>query len=171
MDSSFDFSLRHFDTGTYVFVGEEERDAILADPDLSGSFELEGRQTDGSINPAFTANTQPGDDLSPFFRLKSLEIPGTFLFVSTEEYNAIFAEDSNQKNSWEPEGLDTEGNDIPEFYLFGVGAGQGTVFNRFQNRKNNTFLYAGPEETASIIGNPDLSRVFFDQGVAFESVV
>ena len=166
----FRFRNTNFDTGTYVFVGQEERDAILADPDLSGSFELDGRQPDGSINPAFTASTQSGDDLLPFFRLRSLETPGTFLFVSTQEYDAIFAEGSNQQNSWEKEGLDAEGNDIPEFYLFGVGAGQGTVFNRFQNLDNNTFLYAGPEETASINGNPDLAAIFSDQGGAFGSL-
>ena len=167
----FRFRNTNFETGTYVFVGAEERDAILADPDLSESFELEGRQPDGSISPAFTASTQPGDDLLPFFRLQSLETPGTFLFVSRGEYDAIFAEDSNQKDKWEQEGLDSQGNDIPEFYLFGAGAGQGPVFNRFQNQENNTFLFASPEETASINSNPDLSGTFLDRDSAFESLI
>lgn len=167
----FRFRNTTFDTGTYVFVGEAEKDAILADPNLSGAFALDGVNEDGTVNPAFIASTQPADDLLPFFRLRSLETPGTFLFVSTEEYNAIFAEGSDQRDKWEQEGLNTAGEDIPEFYLFGVGAGQGTEFNRFQNRANNTFLFAGPDETAAINNNPDLSGAFRDQGPAFESLI
>ena len=159
----FRFRNTNFDTGTYVFVGAAERDAILANTDLNQIFELEGNGA-----TAFTASTKPGEDLLPFFRLQS-DVPGTFLFVSTAEYNAIFAEDSNQKDEWTQEGLDAEGNDIPEFYLFGVDAGQGVEFNRFQNRDNNTFLFAGPDETAAINSNPSLSAIFIDQGVAFEA--
>ena len=154
-----------FNTGTYLFVGEAEKDAILANPDFNQTFELEGN---GS--PAFTASNQLGDDLVPFFRLKSVDIPGTFLFVSTGEYNAIFAENSAQRNKWLTEGFDTEGIDIPEFYLFGAGAGQGVEFNRFQNSQNGTFLYAGPSESIAINGNPNLSSIFIDQGTAFESI-
>ena len=160
----FRFRNTTFDTGTYVFVGAAERDAILANPDLNQTFELEGNG-----NPVFIASTIPGDDLLPFFRLQSVDVPGTYLFVSTEEYNAIFAEDSNQKDEWEQEGLDVDGNDIPEFYLFGANVGKGVEFNRFQNRDNNTFLFAGPEETTAINSNPNLSAIFLDQGVAFEA--
>ena len=166
----FRFRNINFATGTYIFVGREERDAILADSDLSQSFELDGRNPDGSINPAFTASTQPGENLIPFFRLKSIDVPGTFLFVSTEEYNAIFAENSNQKDKWEIEGFDSEGNDIAEFYVFGCGTGQGEQFNRFQNTANNTFLFAGSGETAEINSDPNLSSTFVDQGCAFESI-
>ena len=35
----------------------------------------------------------------------------------TEEYEEIFAEGSDQRDQWEPEGFDEMGNDIPEFYL------------------------------------------------------
>ncbi len=154
-----------FTTGTYLFVGEAEKDAILANPDFNQTFELEGNG-----RPAFTASTEPGDDLVPFFRLRSLDIPGTYLFVSTGEYNAIFAENSAQRNKWLPEGFDTEGIDIPEFYLFGAGAGQGIEFNRFQNSQNGTFLYAGSSESIAINGNPNLSSIFIDQGTAFESI-
>ena len=154
-----------FSTGTYLFVGEQERDNILNDPNLSQTFILEG---DG--NRAFVASTESGDGLVPLYRLRNLDILGTYLFVSTQEYNAIFAEDSPQRNKWAKEGLDTNGGDIPEFYVYGVGANRGTEFNRFQNRENNTFLFAGPSETAAINSDPNLPRTFIDQGGAFESL-
>ena len=158
-----------FDTGTYLFVGEAERDAILANPDLNQNFELEGVQEDGSVNPAFTASLQSDDNLIPFYRLRNLDVPGTYLFVSTDEYNAIFADNSNQQDKWVKEGLDGGGNDIPEFYLYGGGTNLGAEFHRFQNTQNNTFLYAGPEETGAINENPNLSALYKDQGIAFES--
>ena len=161
----FRFRNNTFDTGTYVFVGAAERDAILDNPDFNQTFELEGHG-----NSAFVASTIPGEGLEAFYRLKSLDNPGTFLFVGRGEYDAIFAIGSDQRDKWEQEGFDTDGiTDIPEFYLYGVGAGMGTPFNRFQNRENNTFLFAGKEETEAINSNPDFSAVFFDQGGAFEA--
>ncbi|MDJ0742850.1 MAG: hypothetical protein QNJ32_05755, partial [Xenococcaceae cyanobacterium MO_167.B27] len=166
----FRFRNTTFDTGTYIFVGERERDDILANPDLNQTFELDGVNPDGSINPAFTASTEPGEGLEAFYRLSSLDNPGTFLFAGQGEYDAIFAPDSDQRDRWERQGFDSDGTtDIPEFYLFGVGAGMGTPFNRFQNRTNNTFLFAGPGETEAINSNPDLSAAFLDQGGAFEA--
>ena len=154
-----------FDTGAYLFVGEAERDNILSDPNLRNSFALEGNG-----DRAFVANSQPSDDTIPLYRLRSVDTAGTYLFVSTEEYNEIFAEDSNQRNKWIKEGLDSEGGDIPEFYVYGAGADRGTEFHRFQNQANNTYLYAGEAETAAINSDPNLSNLFLDQGVAFESV-
>lgn len=159
-----------FDTGTYVFVGAEERDDILEGENLRNTFSLDGREEDGSVNIAFEASLESGDDLIPFYRLKSLDVPGTFLFVSTAEYNAIFDEDSEQQDKWEQEGLDNEDNDIPEFYLLDSSASRGTEFNRFQNTQNGTFLYAGPTETENIQNNPNLSDLFTNQGVAFKSL-
>ena len=167
-DSTIDlFRFRNtaFDSGTYLFVGAEERDSIQENPDFSETFTLEG---DG--NAAFTASLEDGEDLIPFYRLASLDIPGTYLFVSTGEYDAIFAEDSDQRDKWVQEGLDAEDNDIPEFYLLDGSADRGTEFNRFQNTQNGTFLYAGPEETAAIESDPNLSSLFTNQGVAFESL-
>jgi hypothetical protein len=167
----FRFRNTSFESGTYVFVGAAERDAILADEDLSNTFALDGRQENGTVNPAFTASlTALGDDSIPLYRLKSLDVPGTFLFVSTEEYEAIFAENSNQRDKWQQEGLDGEGNDIADFYLLDGSADRGVEFNRFQNTQNNTFLYAGPEETETIENDPNLSSLFINQGVAFESL-
>ena len=161
----FRFRNTTFNTGTYLFVGAEERDAILANPDFNQIFELEGN---GS--PAFTARTKLGDDLAPFFRLQSVDIPGTYLFVSQGEYDAIFADNSAQKDKWLKEGFDSQGVDIPDFYLFGVGSGQGVEFNRFQNLQNGTFLYAGPSESSGINRDPNLLSIFIDQGIAFESI-
>jgi hypothetical protein len=166
----FRFRNTTFDSGTYVFVGEEEKNAILEDEDLSQTFSLDGQQDDGTVSPAFVASTTPGDDLAPFYRLKSLDVPGTFLLVGTTEYDAIFAEDSEQQDKWEQEGLDAEGEDIPEFYLYEGSAEQGTAFNRFQNNQNGTFLYAGAEETEAIESDPNLSSLFTNQGVAFKSL-
>ena len=169
----FRFRNTTFETGTYVFVGKDERDAILDNSDFNQTFTLDGVQEDGSIIPAFTASTVGGEDLIPFFRLESLNpnTPGTFLFASTEEYDAIFAEGSDQADQWSQQGLDENGNDIPEFYLFDGVADRGTEFNRFQNTLNNTFLYAGPEESADIAGDPNFSSTFTNQGVAFRSLV
>ena len=161
----FRFRNTTYDTGTYIFVGEEERDNILNDPNLNQIFVLEG-----SGRRAFVASSESGEDLIPLYRLRSVDITGTYLYVSTEEYDNIFDDDSNQRNKWVKEGLDTEGGDIPEFYVYGAGASQGTEFNRFQNLENNTYLYAGPEESADIISDPNLSEAFFNEGFAFESL-
>jgi hypothetical protein len=167
----FRFRNTSFESGTYVFVAAAERDAILADEDLSNTFALDGQQEDGTVNPAFKASlTQAGDDYIPFYRLKSLDVPGTFLFVSTEEYTAIFAENSEQQDKWLKEGLNEEGTDIAEFYLLDSSAERGVAFNRFQNTQNNTFLYAGPDETQAIENEPNLSSLFNNQGVAFASL-
>lgn len=155
-----------FDTGTYLFVGETERNEIGNDDELSQNFALEGEG-----NTAFKASVEAIDDLLPFYRLRSTETDGTYLFVSTEEYDAIFAEDSDQRNNWVREGLGSEGEDIAEFYLYGAGAGEGIEFHRFQNNTNGTYLFAGPEETEAINSDPNLSAVFTDQGIAFESIV
>ena len=141
----------------------------LANPNLNQTFALDGVTEDGTVKPAFVASATPGDDLIPFYSLQSLDVPGTYLFVSTEEYNLIFADDSNQKDKWVKEGLDADNNDIPEFYLYGAGTNQGIDFHSFQNTQNNTFFYAGSEETAAINGDPNLSGTFLDQGVAFEA--
>ena len=164
----FRFRNTNFGTGTYIFVGETEKNDIQADEDLS-NFALDGVTAEG-INPAFTASLEPGDDLLPFYRLASVANPGTFLFAGEEEYNTIFAPSSDQNDRWEKQGLDAAGEDIPEFYLYGVGSEIGVEFHRFQNRENGTFLFAAPEETAAINSDADLSSIFIDQGIAFEAL-
>ena len=179
----FRFRNRTLETGTDLFVGTEEKDAILANPEFNQTFALENNG-----NPVFSASTEPGEELEPFFRLASIDVPGAYFFVSTEEYNAIFAENSAQRDKWQAEGFDAQGIDIPEFYLYGVGANQGMKFHRFQNIDgvganqgmkfhrfqnidNNTFLYAGPKETEAIYNDPLLSATLIDQGIAFKSFI
>ncbi|VEP16072.1 CHRD domain-containing protein (modular protein) [Hyella patelloides LEGE 07179] len=155
----FRFRNTNFDTGTYIFVREGEREAIEADPNLNEIFELEGVQEDGSITPAFTASATPEEGLIPQFRFQSNLTPGTFVFVGEQERQSI---NENFAEEFTEEGL--------AFYVRGAGSGLGTEFNRFQNNQNNTFLFAGPGETESIENNPDFSNIFDNQGVAFESL-
>jgi hypothetical protein len=161
----FRFRNTNFDTGTYVFVGETEKNNILNDSNYNQTFELEG-----GGNPSFVASTEPGEGLSPFYRLASADAPGSYLFVGSSEYDAIFAENSDQRDKWIAEGLAESGDDSPEFYLLDGSINTGIEFNRFQNLQNGTFLYAGPEETENIESNPDLLNVFYNQGFAFGSL-
>ena len=165
------FRNTNYEAGGYFFVGEEEKNAILANPDLNQTFILEGVTEDGTVNPAFIASVTFRADLRPFYRLRSLDTPDTNLFVADQEYDDIFAEDSDQKDKWIKEGFDTEGIDIPEFFLYGVGAGQGIEFHRFQDINNHSYLFAGPEETEAIYNDPLLSANFVDEGIAFESFI
>ena len=167
----FRFRNTSFDTGTYIFVGEAEKEAILADENLRNTFSLDGVQEDCTVNPAFTASTVDGEGLNPFYRLESLTVLGTFLFVSTAEYEFIF-NDPIQSEQWKKQGFADESKteDIPEFYLRDGSADSGTVFNRFQNKQNGTFLYAGGGEIDAIENNPDLANLFENQDVAFRSL-
>ncbi|WP_066346447.1 hypothetical protein [Geminocystis sp. NIES-3708] len=155
-----------YTTGAYLFVGEEEKNSILANPDYNKTFKLEG-----GGNPAFQVSLEPGDNLTGFYRLRSTELAGTYLFVGKEEYNSIFSENSDQKNKWVKEGFDSNGNDIADFYAYGADAGKGEPFNRFQNKENGGFLFAGPAETNSILNNSSLANAFINQGEAFEALV
>ena len=170
----FRFRNTTLDSGTYIFVGEAERGFILNDENLSETFALDGvpeGEEPENANPAFNASTEEQDGLIPFFRLESLTRPGTFLFVSTAEYEFIF-DDPIQQEQWKKQGFadEEETQDIPEFYLLDGSADTGTTFNRFQNLQNGTFLYAGPGETEAIDNDPNLSNVFVNQGVAFKSL-
>lgn len=160
------FQNQQFDSGTFLFATDQERDSVLTDDNLSRSFRLEG---DGNF--AFRASTIPGDNLESFYRLRNSDISGTYIYVGQEEYDAIFAESSSQRDSWIREGLDIQGNDIPDFYLFGAGTGLGTEFYRLQNNQNGTFLFAGADEVLAIENDPLLSSSFTNQGVAFESLL
>jgi peptidyl-prolyl cis-trans isomerase B (cyclophilin B) len=165
----FRFRNTSFTSGTYLFVGAAERNDIQNNSNLSEIFALEGEG-----NLAFKASRIENvgeDELLPFYRLRSLDTEGTYLFVSTKEYDAIFAQDSAQKDKWEKEGFNPEGEDVAEFYLYGADAGKGIEFHRFQNNQNNTFLFAGPEETEAINNDSNLSAIFTDQGVAFEALI
>ncbi len=166
----FRFRNNNFETGAFVFVEAEEGNNILNDPTLNQIFTLDGQQADGSVNPAFTASAVPGENLIPFFRLVSLENPGTFLYATAEEVAEIFAEDSAQINSFARQGLNELGEDIPEFYATAPGTGTGEEINQLQNNQNGTFLFTDQVETAAIESNILLADIFTNQGVAFESL-
>lgn len=154
-----------YETGAYLYVAEAERDAILADSELSETFALEG---DG--NAAFIVSFEPNDELIAFYRLRNQENPGIYLFVGQEEYDAIFAENSLQEDKWVKEGLDNLGNDIPEFYTYGAESNQGELFNRFRNQDNGGYLFAGIEESQSILNTSSLAETFANEGAAFEAI-
>ena len=135
-DRELDGSVESTTTNVYNYVGEVEKDAILANPDLNQTFVLEGLQENGAVNSAFVASSQPKEGLIPYYRLRSLSNSGVYLFVSTEEYQAIFAEDSPQREQWLAEGLDLEGNDIAEFHLFPSGSNVGDSFELYRNVQN-----------------------------------
>jgi sugar lactone lactonase YvrE len=152
-----------YQTGTYLFTGEEEKDSILANPDLNQTFVLEG--------PAFEVSFEAVEGLLPFYRLRSMEIPGTYLFAGQEEYNSIFAENSVQKDKWVKEGLDSNGNDVPDFYVYGADSNQGQLFNRFRNQEDGGYLFAGTQESENILNNPSLANIFINEGPAFKALV
>jgi YD repeat-containing protein len=159
------------ETGSYLYVGETEKEAILANPNFDRTFVLEGVQENGTVNPAFVASREPEEGLTPFYRLRNADLSGVHSFVSTEEYQEIFAEDSSQREKWIEEGLDSEGNDIAEFYLFPSNSDTGESFQRYTNTYNGSVLFVGKEESDFIANNPDLANNFISEGEAFESLI
>jgi len=134
--------------GTYLFVGQEEAQSIANSPIFSSRFTNEGF--------AFAVASSPTDPLlQPFYRFANTAPgrEGTYLFVGEDEKNFIV-------------------QNIPSFRLDGVafhalsaGAGNSSInFSRFQNLTvPGTYLFTGPSETASVMGNPN----FILEGLAF----
>ena len=134
--------------GTYLFVGNEERQNI--NQNFSDSFREEGI--------AFNASFAPDDELIPLFRFQNTRRPGTYLFVGGAERNIINA-DPNLSNSFVEEGI--------AFYVYGAGSGVTAPFSRFQNSLvPGTYLYAAGVEANNI--RADLDN-FVDEGIAFEA--
>ncbi len=131
--------------GTYLFVGPQERDNILAN---FPNFVEEGF--------AFRVGVEAGDDLIPLYRFQSNIVPGTYLFAGEQESNNIR---ENFSESFTEEGL--------AFYVYGAGDGLGTDFSRFQNSdRPGTYLFATGEERDNIRANfPN----FMEEGLAFEA--
>ncbi|ELS03920.1 hypothetical protein Xen7305DRAFT_00036440 [Xenococcus sp. PCC 7305] len=136
--------------GTYLFVGEQERQNI--NQNLPDSFIEEGI--------AFNAAIEPNDELIPLFRFQSTQRPGTYLFTGEAERNSINA-DPDLSNSFNEEGI--------AFYVYGTGAGAASPFSRFQNSLvSGTYLYATGNEANSIrAGRPN----FLEEGIAFEASI
>ena len=134
--------------GTYLFVGEQEKQNI--NQNFAHSFTEEGI--------AFHAAVEPNDELIPLFRFQSTQQPGTYLFAGEAERNSINA-DPNLSNSFIEEGI--------AFYIYGAGAGEATIFSRFQNSLvPGTYLYATGAEANNIRNN--LTH-FIEEGMAFEA--
>ncbi|MEM9274925.1 MAG: PPC domain-containing protein [Cyanobacteria bacterium P01_F01_bin.143] len=135
--------------GTYIYATGEEADNISAN--LPGFIE-EG--------VAFNAAIAPDDKLIAFTRLENNQLPETYLYVGAEELANINA-DPNFSNAFTEQGI--------AFYVYGVGAGEETPFNRFQNTDvPGTYLYAtGAEADAIRAGSPN----FVDEGAAFEALI
>lgn len=132
--------------GTYLFVGEEEKQSIIANyPNFIGEGE------------AFKVAIAPDDDLIVINRFQNKDIPGTYLYAGEEESISIRA---NYPNFVE-EGI--------AFYVYDANAGKGIDFYRFQNSQiPGTYIFVGEEERQNIIANfPN----FIEEGVAFEVLV
>ncbi len=67
--------------GTYLFVGEDERNSINANPNLSNSFTEEGI---GFY--VYGAGSQKG---ATFSRFQNLNVPGTYLYAAGAEADNI----------------------------------------------------------------------------------
>ncbi|MGK7898933.1 MAG: PQQ-dependent sugar dehydrogenase [Xenococcus sp. (in: cyanobacteria)] len=134
--------------GTYLYVGEAERNSI--NQNFADSFTEEGL--------AFNVSSDAEDELIPLFRLQSIQRPGTYLYVGEQERNNINS-DPNFSNSFIEEGI--------AFYVYGVGAGIETPFTRFQNADlPGTYLYATGAEADSIRNG---FSNFIEEGFAFEA--
>lgn len=146
-DELLDTSIYRFQnmeqSGTYLYVGEAEREEISRD---FPQFTEEGI--------AFKVSVESGEDLIPLYRFQSKSLPGTYVFVGeTEriEINRSFTE------SFVEEGL--------AFYVYDGSSSFGTQFSRFQNMQQpGTYLFAAGEERENIRQNfPD----FTEEGIAF----
>ncbi|VEP16104.1 CHRD domain-containing protein (fragment) [Hyella patelloides LEGE 07179] len=104
---------------------------------------------------AFQVAVEPGEDLIPLYRFQSTTTSGTYVFVGQQERTAI---NENFSGQFVEEGL--------AFYVYGAEANRATPFSRFQNTDlPGTYLFAGPEEAASIEDN---FSNFVNEGIAFE---
>ena len=130
--------------GTYIYVGESERQNIRQN--LAGFVE-EGL--------AFKVATQPGDNLIPIYRFQNNIIPGTYLYTGEAERNNI---NTNFSETFTEEGL--------AFYVYGANEGQGSTLYRFQNTAQpGTYIFVAEEERENIIEN---FPSFVEEGIAFE---
>jgi|GEM_PF-2530111 len=134
--------------GTYIFVGDAERQTI--NQNFAGSLSEEGL--------AFNAAIGPEDGLTPLYRFQSNQLPGTYIFVGEEERNSINS-NPNFSSNFNEEGI--------AFYAYGAGSAIGSSFTRFQNSLvPGTYIYATGTEADNIRANfPN----FVEEGIAFEA--
>lgn len=130
--------------GTYIYVGERERENIQQN---YTDFYEEGL--------AFKVATEPEENLIPIYRFQNNNVPGTYLFVGEAERNNI---QQNFQNTFSEEGL--------AFYVYGADEGRGTTLYRFQNTTQpGTYIFVAEAERANILDN---YPSFIEEGAAFE---
>jgi len=168
--------------GTYVFVGEAERNNILArfpqfqleglafktasqangDPVITGNSDITIKATNllgESVTDTFNINVtgenpENNDSLIRFYRFQNQNVPGTYLYANEEERVNI----RNEFPNFIEEGI--------AFYAYGANSNQGDKIYRFQNTQQlGTYIFVGEGERQSILQNfPN----FVEEGIAFE---
>jgi hypothetical protein len=129
--------------GTYLYVGEAERQNIKAN---FPQFEEEGF--------AFNVAVEPGDNLMTIYRFHNNDVPGTYLYVGEQERQSISLNNTNFRE----EGI--------AFYVYEADASLGEDIYRLQNTLvPGTYLYVGEQERQTIFQN---FTNFTNEGVAFE---
>jgi hypothetical protein len=129
--------------GTYLYVGEQERQNIRAN---NPEFVEEGL--------AFKVGIAPGDGLIAIYRFQNMDIPGTYLYAGEEESISI----SQNNPNFVREGI--------AFYVYGADANQGEDIYRFQNSQLlGTYIFVGGQERENIRQN---FTHFIEEGPAFE---
>jgi Subtilase family/Bacterial pre-peptidase C-terminal domain len=130
--------------GTYIYVGESERQKIQQN--------LPGFREEGL---AFKVAALQADGLIPIYRFQNKTIPGTYLYVGETERESINRDFSN---SFTEEGL--------AFYVFGANEGEGRTLYRFQNSAQpGTYIFVAEAERTNILEN---FPSFVEEGIAFE---
>lgn len=171
--------------GTYLFVGETEKNNILqqfpqfkleglafqvaneekGDPLTRGNADITVKATNllgESVTETFNINVtgeipQNNDQLTRFYRFQNRNKPGTYLYADE-------AERVNIRNNF-PNFIE-EGT---AFYAYGANSNQGEKIYRFQNTQQpGTYLFVGEAERQNIIAN---FPQFVQEGVAFEVVI
>jgi len=129
--------------GTYLYVGEEERQTILAS---NFGFIDEGE--------AFNVSLEADDNLIPIYRFRNEDLKGAYLYVGEEERANLLTQNLN----FVEEGL--------AFYTYGANASQANDISRFQTQPGG-YIFVGETEKNIITQNyPNFTL----EGIAFESL-
>jgi hypothetical protein len=152
------FRNKSYSSGIYLFASVDEANAILANPNFSQTFELEGNSNPPfGDTPAFKVGVEPNDDLIVMNRFQNSNVPGTYLYAGEEESQNIRQNFPNFRE----EGI--------AFYVYPGDAGKGIDFYRFQNTLiPGTYIFVGEEERQNILAN---FPQFVEEGVAFEAFI
>lgn len=144
-DTLLNDTMYRFQTGfgTYLYVGEEERQSIL-----NGNY---GFIEEGE---AFKVSLEAHDDLIPFYRFRNQELTGAYLYVGQEERETVLTQYPN----FVEEGL--------AFYTYSTDASQTNDIYRFQTQPGG-YMFVGETEKDVITQNyPNFTL----EGMAFEAI-